>query len=196
MWRWVDAVLDSAPVIPTGFTTGLYSDELARRWLGRHRSIPHRPWLVFVGVDLDPIPDVGDHGFEVWLFGFPTELGPYLLGRGHDDRRVPRTLGRLHDVYAPPRNPAVRLYNLGNREVRAVAEVVDPLLALLGCLERQKVGALEVLDVDEVARPCRDASNSPSRVPKTSTASRRPAATRRTTGMSRVLEASALPKRP
>src|SRR5215212_3812723 len=110
-----------------------------------------RSWLVLVRVVPDPIPRVGDHGFEVRFFGFPTELGPYLLARGHNGVRVPRTPGQLHDPYAPPRNPAGRLYNLVDRKARSVAEVVHPLLALLGRFERQKVGASEVLHVDEVA---------------------------------------------
>lgn len=138
---------DTSAVVPTE----LGSNELVRRWSGGHRSIPDRPRLVFVRVDLHPVPGVGDHGFEVWIFGFPTKLGPYPLTRGYDDRRVPRTPGRLHDLYAPPRYPAGRFYNLGDREARTVAEVIDPLLALLGCFERQKVGAPEVLDVYKVA---------------------------------------------
>src|SRR5215212_2437170 len=138
----------SAGLIPAG----LRSDELVRRRSGLQRSIPRRPWLIFVGVDLDPIQGVGDHGFEVRFFEFPTEFRPYLLARGHHDGRVPGAPGRLHDGYTPPRNPVSRLYNLGNREARTVAEVVDPLLALLGYLKRQNVGAPEVLDVDKVAR--------------------------------------------
>src|SRR5215211_4143418 len=118
----------SAGLIPAG----LRSNELVRRRSGPQRSIPRRPWLVFVGVDLDPIPGVGDHGFEVRFFGFPTEFRPYLLARGHHDGRVPGAPWRLHDGYAPPRNPAGRLYNLVDREARSVVKVVDRVLSLLG----------------------------------------------------------------
>src|SRR5215204_1403496 len=105
---------------------------LVRRRSGLQRSIPRRPWLVFVGVDLDPIPGVGDHGFEVRFFGFPAEFRLYLLARGHHDGWVPGAPGRLHGPYGLARNLAGRLYNLVDREARSVAKVVDKVLSLLG----------------------------------------------------------------
>jgi hypothetical protein len=104
-----------------------------------------------VGVGQEPVPGVGDHGLELRFLGFPSQLGPYLVARGHYDRRIPRAPGRLDGLYAPPRYPVSRFYDFAHREACPVAKVVDVVLPLPRRLEGEKVCAAEVLDVDIVA---------------------------------------------
>src|SRR5918998_925709 len=104
-----------------------------------------------VGMGAHPVPGVGDHGFELGLLGLPAELGPGAVARGDEHRRVPSPPRRFDGVYGTARDPARGLNDLADGEARAVAEVIDAVLARPRRLQRQQVGAPEVLDVDVVA---------------------------------------------
>src|SRR5215207_6148833 len=115
------------------------------------RSPAQRYLLVSVGMVPHPAPGVGDHGLQLRLLRLPTQLHPYLLAGGHKDRGIPRTPGRLHRLYAPPRYSPSSLYYLQDGETRPVAKIVDAVLSRLRPSECQEMGTSEVLDVDLVA---------------------------------------------
>src|SRR5215211_1428405 len=106
---------------------------------------------VTVGMVSHPGPGVGDHSLQLGLLGLPTEVGLDPLARGHERRRVPRTPRRLDGVHALARDAAGGFDDLPDGETRAVTQVVDAVLSWSGRLERQQMGAAEVLDVDVVA---------------------------------------------
>src|SRR5215210_6783264 len=116
-------------------------------------SISRNRWpsAVPVWVGPHPVPGVGDHVLEPRLRGLPAELGPDLLARGNEHGGVSGAARRLDGIYPAPRHRAGGLQDLPDGEAFSVAGVVDAVLPQSGRLQRQEVGAPEVLDVDVVA---------------------------------------------
>src|SRR5215210_979036 len=106
---------------------------------------------VAFGMVPHPGPGVGDHGLELGLLWLPTKIGPDPLARGHERGWVPRSSRRLDSIYAPARYAAGGFDDLPDGEACSVAQVVGAVLSWFGRLERQQMGAAEVLDVDVVA---------------------------------------------
>src|SRR5215212_9215749 len=116
-------------------------------------SISRKRWSSTVPVWMGPhpVPGGGDHVFELRLLGLPAELGPDPLARGNEYGGVAGAPRRLDGLYRTPRHRAGGLHHLADGEAGAVAEVVYAVLPRPRPLQRQQVGAPEVLDVDVVA---------------------------------------------